>query len=311
MKRFIRFSFYLLLFLFIVMNVVAGFHDYKFTHFAEAGEPITRQPEQLSKQEKIHALLFGVSLPRPTNTTTPTIPFKTICIQPDSLECWELPIAKSKGMVLIFHGYGNRKSGMLDKAYAMHEMGYRVVLIDFSGCGGSKGNATTIGFNEAKDVKAAYDFYSVKYSNESIIMLGTSMGAAAIMKSMKDYSMDVSAIILECPFGSMYKTVCNRFDDMHVPRFPMAGLLVFYGGLLNGFWAFDHNPIDYASHIKTPVLIMSGGHDARVSIEEIDAIYENLQGPKKKVIFPDAGHESYLNDYEGLWKNEVGRFLEK
>jgi alpha-beta hydrolase superfamily lysophospholipase len=200
---------------------------------------------------------------------------------------------------------------MLDKAYAMHEMGYRVILIDFSGCGGSKGNATTIGFNEAKDVKAAYDFYSEKYSNETIILLGTSMGAAAIMKSMKDYSMDVSAIILECPFGSMYQTVCNRFDDMHVPRFPMAGLLVFYGGLLNGFWAFDHNPIDYASHIKTPVLIMSGGHDARVSIEEIDAIYENLQGPKKKVIFPDAGHESYLNDYEGLWKNEVGRFLEK
>ncbi len=291
------------------MNIVAGFHAYKFTHFALAGDPITRQPKQLSKQEKLNALLFGVSLPRPVNSSTPSIPFKTICIQQDSLECWELPASKQKGTVLIFHGYGNRKSGMLDKAYAMHEMGYRVVLVDFRGCGGSKGNTTTIGYNEAKDVKAAYDFYNEKYPKESIILLGTSMGAAAVMKCMKDEHLNVSALILECPFGNMYTTVCNRFDDMQIPRFPMAGLLVFYGGLLNGFWAFDHNPIDYASEINVPVLLMNGGKDARVSLEEIDAIYDNLQGPKKKVIFPDAGHESYLNENEGLWKNEVRGFL--
>jgi alpha-beta hydrolase superfamily lysophospholipase len=310
-KRFIRISAYLLVVVFIFMNAVAEFHAYKFTHFAETAEPITRQLEELSTKEKINTLLFGVSLPRPCNTTVPKIPHETIRISNDTLDCWELPVSKSKGTVLVFHGYGNRKSGMLDKAYAMHEMGYRVVLVDLSGCGGSKGNATTIGYYEAKDVKAAYDFYKEKYIKEPIILLGTSMGAAAVMKSMKDYSMDVSAILLECPFGSMYKTVCNRFDDMHVPQFPMSGLLVFYGGLLNGFWAFDHNPIDYVSHIQAPVLLMNGGKDARVSLEEIDDIYSNLKGPKKKVIFPYAGHESYLNDYAKEWKKEVSGFLKE
>jgi alpha-beta hydrolase superfamily lysophospholipase len=307
--KFIRFLIYSIFFVVIVMNVVAAFHAYKFTHFAETAEPITRQPEELSTKEKIQALLFGVSLPRPCNTDEPNIPFETTLINHDSLECWELAVPKPKGTVLIFHGYGNRKSGMLDKAYALHEMGYRSILVDFSGCGGSKGNTTTIGYNEAKDVKAAYDFYNAKYAKEPIILLGTSMGAAAVMKSIKDHPMNVSAILLECPFGSMYKTVCNRFEDMKVPTFPMASLLVFYGGVINGFWAFDHNPINYASHIQAPVLLMNGGKDARVSLEEIDDIYANLKGPKKKVIFPNAGHESYLNDYAKEWKKEVSGFL--
>jgi hypothetical protein len=96
---------------------------------------------------------------------------------------------------------------------------------------------------------------------------------------------------------------------MNVPSFPMAGLLVFYGGIMNGFWAFDHNPIDYAKKITVPTLLLSGGSDERVSQEEINAIYANLQGKKQKIIYPKAKHESYLNDYANEWNRDVSGFL--
>lgn len=295
--------------MFGVINIVTCFHAYRFTHFGSSDIPFTPNPEHLKFREKLSALVFGVSLPRPENTYKPRIPFRTFRIKNNSLECWEIPAKKTKGTVLLFHGYANKKSGMIDRAYAFHDMGYRVILTDFEGCGGSLGSTTTIGFSEAEDVKSCYDFARNIYPDQPVILLGSSMGAAAIMKCMKDYPIKPSAVILECPFGSMYKTVCNRFDAVGVPSFPMAALLVFYGGLLNGFWAFDHNPIDYAAHINCPVLLLNGGKDERVSKGEIDAIYKNLKGEKKKIIYPDAGHESYLNGYETEWKSDVKLFL--
>ena len=53
---------------------------------------------------------------------------------------------------------------------------------------------------------------------------------------------------------------------MHVPCFPMAYLLVFWGGTINGFNAFNHNPQNYASQVKCPVLLMYGLKDDKVSL---------------------------------------------
>jgi uncharacterized protein len=135
------------------------------------------------------------------------------------------------------------------------------------------------------------------------------MGAVAIMKALCDDSLQPEGIMIECPFGTMYKTTCARFHSMKVPIFPMAGLLVFWGGVQNGFWAFDHNPEEYAEKIKCPVLLMSGGKDEKVSLEEIDIIYKNLKGEKSLKIFPDAGHENYLKRFRVEWEREVKHFM--
>lgn len=74
----------------------------------------------------------------------------------------------------------------------------------------------------------------------------------------------------------------------------MAGLLVFWGGIQNGYWAFDHNPAEYAKGVKCPVLLMYGNMDKKVSLEEKELIFSNLAGHKELKIYPEAGHESYL-----------------
>lgn len=198
---------------------------------------------------------------------------------------------------------------MLDKAAFFDGLGYDCFLVDFMGSGDSEGNTTTVGFKEAEQVKTAFDYLKNK-GVHNIYLFGTSMGAAAIMKTIHDYDLKPKAILIECPFGSMYETVCARFRNIHAPVFPMAGLLVFWGGIQNGFWAFGHNPADYAKKIDCPTLLMYGNRDKNVSREETDAIFTNLQGPKTLKIFELAGHENYLGGkYKTAWMEAVIPFL--
>ena len=115
--------------------------------------------------------------------------------------------------------------------------------------------------------------------------------------------------MLECPFGTMFKTVGVRVQKMGLPVFPATHLLMFWGGLENGFWAFEHNPEDYARHVEVPTLLMWGEKDDRVSKGETDNIYANLKGYKQLRTFPLCGHEDYLPQYHDLWTNTVNSFL--
>lgn len=291
------------------MNIMAAFHAWKFTHFDPAAHIKPKESADMSLLKKAQLLFAGVSLPRPQNQVRPAIPFETVTLNGDKqIVCWWLKTHGAAGTVVMCHGYGSSKASMLDRAYALVAMGYQVFLPDFMGAGASEGNQCTIGYKEAAQVKACVDYLSLQ-GEHHIMLFGTSMGAAAVMKATADHTLPVKALLIECPFGSMRQTVKNRFAMMKVPAFPMSDLLVFWGGLENGFNAFRHNPEEYARRIKIPVLLLYGEKDDRVTRQEIDNIYHNLAGPKTLVTYPLAGHESYLNDYAVKWKEDVSTFL--
>lgn len=294
--------------LFVLVNILAAFHAYSFTHFS--GSDVSKTPmEQQGFWTKAGTLLTGVDNPKPQNKSVPGLPYETLTIDGDyPTECWLIKADSSIGTVIVCHGYGGCKSTMLDKADEFLAMNYSVLLPDFMGSGDSPGNQCTIGFFEAEQVKACCD-YLQEQGEENVVLFGTSMGAVAIMKALSDHEPAVSSAILECPFGSMYATTVARFDMIGIPAFPMAGLLVFWGGVENGFWAFGHKPTEYARNIKVPVLLMYGEKDPKVSRKEIDEIYANISGAKQLVTFPDAGHENYLNQYRTVWLTAVNTFL--
>lgn len=291
------------------MNIVAGFHAYKFTHFTDSSSPRLKEAANLSLGDKVKALIFGVNYPRPSNTQTPPLPFEVFRLESNkSIECWSIKADSAEGTVILFHGYGGKKSAMLDKSEEFLAQRYNVLLVDFMGSGGSEGNQTTIGFDEAQQVKTCYD-YVTDQGERNIYLFGTSMGAVAVLKAIKDYDIKPTAIIIECPFGTMYETTCARFKMLGVPTFPMAGLLMFWGGVENGFWAFSHNPVEYAKSVTCPSLLLFGEQDDRVSRKEIDEIYNSLGGDKRIKTYPLAGHENYLNKYGAEWTRDVHEFM--
>jgi alpha-beta hydrolase superfamily lysophospholipase len=197
---------------------------------------------------------------------------------------------------------------MTDKSDAFIKMGYNTLLVDFMGSGGSEGNQTTIGYKEAEQVKSCYEYIKQR-GDTNIHLFGTSMGAVAIMKAIQDYGIAPTSVLIECPFGSFYKTVCARFKIVGAPTFPVAELMVFWGGLQNGFWAFGHNPTEYAKAVNCPTLLLYGEQDNRVSRDEINEIYSNLSGKKQLATYPKAGHENYLLKYKEKWVKDVEIFL--
>jgi alpha-beta hydrolase superfamily lysophospholipase len=298
----------LILVIFIIMNVIAGFHAYKFTHFDSTITVKTKDAKQLSTVEKIKTVLLGVNNPRPENKQIPHHHYESIRLKSNKeIECWLIKTENAKGSVILFHGYSGKKSAMLDKAEIFLNLGYNTLVVDFMGSGASEGNQTTIGYYEAEEVKTAYEY--IYQGEKNIILFGTSMGAVAIMRAISDLKISPASIIIECPFGTMLKTVKARFSNMGIPSFPMAHLLVFWGGLQNNFNAFTHNPEDYAKNINCPTLLLYGQRDEKVSTEEINQIFLNLKGPKQIKIYPKAGHENYLNQYKDEWTADVSAFL--
>ena len=310
-KRTIKKILFLLAGIFLLMNAITFMHAYKFTHFANSDIEKTGSAGKLSTSDKIKTLFLGVNNPKPINTIFPKQKYETVIIQSNKkIECWSIKTQNAKGTVIIFHGYSGNKSAMLDKSDAFIKLGYNTFLVDFMGSGGSEGNQTTIGYKESEEVKAAFDYVSGT-GEKNILLFGTSMGAVAILKAIDESDINPKAIVIECPFASMYQTICARFDAMNVPTFPMAGMLGFWGGIQNGFWAFGHNPTEYAKTINCPVLLLYGEQDKRVSRKEIDEIFDNIKSKKVLKTYPLSGHENYLNKYPEKWIRDVETFLKE
>jgi len=190
-------------------------------------------------------------------------------------------------------------------------MGFNTLLVDFHGSGGSGASETSIGFHEATDVAKAYHYSRSLPGAGPIVLYGASMGAAAVLKGVRDQNLQPAGLILECPFESLIGTTRHRFATMGVPSFPLADLLVFWGGVKQGFNGFQYRPAESASHIDRPTLLMSGGLDPWVTPDETRGIYAALRGPKTLQFFSGLGHDAGLRRRPSEWKASVSRFLDE
>ena len=183
-------------------------------------------------------------------------------------------------------------------------------MIDFRAHGNSDGQLCTIGFEEAEELKLCYDQVK-KEEKGPVIFWGVSMGAATITRAFELYDdLKPDKVMLEMPFGSLSDAVKGRVRMMGLPEQPLSGLLTFWGGAEQGFWAFNYKPSQYAAAIQCPVLLQWGAKDQRVSKEETEAVFAGIGSKDKKlVVYPELGHQSLCNGDSLTWQSEVKKFL--
>jgi uncharacterized protein len=284
---------------FLAINIVAYLGAYVLTHFSSPGK-------------------LSLGLPRPTSSKLPIdIGLKYITqripiSQTQWLETWFIPVqdSASKGTVILFSGNKSCKaSQLLPPAQVFHDLGYDTLLVDFRGVGGSSGNTNTIGIQEAEDVILSMSYAQKSNRKHPLILYGVSMGSAAILKAVAHGKIYPDAIILEVPFAKLTNAVGSRVRAAHLPTFPLTELIIFWGGVQHGFNGFAHNPVQYASQVQCPTLILQGKLDKWTTATEIDRIYENLRGSKQLSIFPTAGHDLLVTIDRERWKQSIDRFL--
>lgn len=309
LRKSIKYGLIVLTVLFVLLNISAAFHGYKFTHFS--GNTPKTKAANMTLVQKATMLFAGVSNPRPENKKLPEIPFDVhhIASDDDSLELWYIPASEpGLGTVVLAHGYAGTKSSMLPRAEFFRSLGYNILLFDFPGSGGSSGNYTSIGYRESADVWAVYRFANAKFKGP-IILQGTSMGAVAILKAFHEYELHPHALIVECPFASLLQTGKNRFQTMGLPTFPAAHLLTFWGGAQSGFNGFCFEPEEYAKKVSVQTLLIHGMLYNRVKLFETEHIFRNLNGRKQLLKLEQSGHADYLDANPVEYKEGITQFL--
>lgn len=300
-----------LLVLFVLVNIITAFHAYKFTHFYDRDEVTVKNKADKTGWDRTKEALFGVNAVKQQNVA-PDSAYQAITLTTKNnlkLQGWYVPVANAKGTVILFHGHGGTKSGVIAEATAFRNMGYNTLQMDFRAHGDSEGNTCTIGYKESEDVKLAYDYIRAK-GEKNLVLWGISMGAATIAKSVSDYGIAPQKVILEMAFASIVDAAEGRIKMMHLPAEPLATFITFWGGVENGFWGFGMKPSEFVKKISCPVLLQWGKNDPRVAQKETDAIFNNITAPKTLVVYDSSAHESLCKKENAKWLQSVTTFLQ-
>jgi pimeloyl-ACP methyl ester carboxylesterase len=299
----------------LLINVVAYRHARVMLRFSGPSAK-SKNPEDLGRFDKLAILLTGISNPRPADTESPAahgLSFERHIIfvgENVTLGAWFVPHGSPVGSVLFFHGYAASKSTLLPEAAAFHSRGYSALLVDFRGSADSSEAYTTVGYREADDVIAAVRYAETQLGLRSPVIYGRSMGAAAVLRAIALTPLSARGLILEGVFDQMLTTVKQRFHAMGLPATPFAHLLVLWGGLQFGFWAFTHNPSAYARRCSLPVLMLHGTDDPRATLAHARVVLEALAGDKDLCQFEGAKHEALAITDGVRWEEAVDRFLQ-
>lgn len=311
MKNLFKRIFRLIAILFILLNLVVIMHAYKFTHFYEAGSVQAKPQSEKTGLDIAGEMLMGIKAMKQKPIAPDTAFERVQIVTADSLRlsAWLFKVNSPKGTVAIFHGHGSEKSASLAQSAVLNRLGFNTLLVDFRAHGESDGNTCTIGYDEAKDVQAAYTFLQGS-GERNIILYGISLGAATVAKAIDDYSLKPSKVILEMPFASLHQAVQGRIKMMGVPAQPLSAMLTFWGGAMHGFWAFNLKPYIYVKSIQSPTLLQWGAKDNRVLRTEIDDVYANITAAKNLVVYEQSGHQNLCKSEPDKWFENISAFLQ-
>ena len=189
--------------------------------------------------------------------------------------------------VLVFNGNAGNRAYRVPLAAALHRHGLQVLLVDYRGYGGNPGAPTETGL--AADSRAAHAFLIGRPDVDAsrIVYFGESLGTAVAVDLAREHP--PAALVLRSPFTSM-----GDLGQHHYPFLPVRLLL-----------RDRFATIDKIRRIHVPLLVIAGGRDRIVPIENSRRVYDAAVAPKTLLVVPDADH----NDDELLAGDEMIRAM--
>jgi len=214
----------------------------------------------------------------------------------------------SKCLTIIIHGLGRSHLAMADRWNAVYPELGSVLFLDLRGHGRSSRRAlVTFGDNEALDVKAAVDRFRSEY--DSIVLWGTSMGAAASLR-YAGAGGKPDALILEAMYHSFDDAIDTRADLWHAPRRTMVPLVKF---LFRHIFRIDFDGLCMPRILEKlngmPTLLVQSREDEKVPMGSFEKLKAAL-GPKGQVVLFDQGaHDSIYRTNREEYMKVVREFI--
>lgn len=318
-KKIFLISISIFILFFALFSIISVFHAYSFTHPKPKGDKFSPENMNLTFKETVIVSLIGVNLERVSGKALPSdyfLKYESVSFNSRDgiiIKGWLIKAGKPKGTIILAHGWGGSKEGLLDYALFLNKNGYNSLLFDFRGFGESEGDYTSLGYYEKYDILGAVDYLKTRKDIDAhkIGGYGFSMGGAAMILAAED-SEEIKVIVLDSTFTTIHQNIAMRFKEVYgFPKFPFATSLTFFGGLINGFDGFDLAPIRHIDRIDIPLLFIQGSNDNQVLVEDAKMMYREANEPKDILIVHNAGHlGSHKTDPKGYEKKVISFFDE-
>jgi pimeloyl-ACP methyl ester carboxylesterase len=211
-----------------------------------------------------------------------------------TLTAWRcLATPPARGTIVYLHGIADNRGSAEGTIARFLPRGFNVIAYDSRAHGASGGDACTYGFFEKDDLRRVL----LTAEPGPIVLIGTSLGAAVALQAAADEPR-VSAVVAAETFSDLRTVASER-----APWFFSKGRIARAFELAEAqahFQVDAASPEKAASRIRIPVLLIHGAADVETPPAHSERVYRALQGPKRLVIVPDAGHNGSVN--ADVWK---------
>jgi hypothetical protein len=188
------------------------------------------------------------------------------------LYAWSIrPRVGNGDAVILLHGQGDNRAGMLGPAQMLLRKGYAVLLPDARGHGMSGGTIGTYGVLEADDIRRWFEWLQRNESPHCIDALGDSMGGGEVLESLTEED-GFCAVVAESPFATFREAAYDRLGQQFstgdwLGRSVLRPALVaatLYERLRYGIDFRQADPAKAVAASRVPVLLIHGLADTNL-----------------------------------------------
>jgi uncharacterized protein len=225
---------------------------------------------------------------------------------------WFARGAAGSPSVLIMHGNGGSRRNSLSRAEIFAREGYSVLLISLRAHGDSTGDVNDIGYSGRHDVLAAVDFLERQRPGASVVVHGSSMGAAAAVFAAKELGARVRGYILESPYQDLKTALRNRLENALPPilnavayqgMVAVAPLVVADVDRISPLHAVGGIPRD------VPVLILAAANDRKARPIEARSLHDRIKDHCRLILFENTDHVKFLDVHPERFRAVVLDFV--
>ncbi|HSI71910.1 MAG TPA: alpha/beta hydrolase [Fimbriimonas sp.] len=229
------------------------------------------------------------------------------------LRGWWVPAEREDVVCVFVHGYLMNRAEMTPVAFQMWRLGIPSLLIDFRAHGRSGGRSCTLGFREREDVKDALRYTRDRLPKAKIVLVGSSMGAAASALALADEPGLAEVLVMDSGYSRLSNAVLGwwRFLGGRTLMTILAPT-VYFATPMAGFNPFK---VDIAQALAKigpkPILHLHGTKDSLALPTEAERNHAACVGPSELVWFEGYGHSEYRWEQPETYLNALLAFLRK
>lgn len=213
------------------------------------------------------------------------------------------------GTIVLLHGVRMDKQASIPVALALHDAGYRTVLVDLPGHGDSGGRYLTYGEREARDVSGLLDALGASGLELGPVgAYGFSYGAAVAI-DLAAIDARVRGVVAVSPFASL-REVIRDYRRKYLPSvFSALPDALFQHAVSSAAWLVGFDPDGWAparriAATPAPTLLIHGDADTQVPLRHSQALAHAAGGRARLLVLRGGTHDSMPADAKHVVRDQ-------